>query len=496
MERRDGDAKATLHAQEGGSPVPVNRLANNQELLWVAAFCLVSLVAIGVGYFVVHGDAGIPAVLILMAGVLTGTLLLTSDRSRWILFCIGIATIALGHRSVYIGKATYLVPLEIIIGLLFLFSLATIGVEKDVSRPHMPWALTIVTIWCTLHGAISFFAGENWDSILAWASTMVLGFPTLWVVGRYVRTSRHLDSIWLIMLGVSCYMSILAVLEYTSPGVIQSVPWLFSTQGAIAQDGFFRAAFSFWGYPAAAIIVTWGMLIAYAQLFSRKSTSYKVFLLFVFVMGLIAVFISGQRGSWVGVSLGLFFLSLHFGAKGILGAGVLALVGTIVSTTELIPSSFWARLDTVSQILDPNQARDTSIGQRGARWDWGVTSTMQYPLFGRGYGHWLTHNAFLEISSTVGLVPAISFAVFIVQLIMRIAKVAFGGRTDEERQNGRIMMALSITWVIQMNIEAVFQTPPFAAAHWALIAVAWYLPTLTYCTKKSNRHVDTTLGRE
>jgi O-antigen ligase len=200
----------------------------------------------------------------------------------------------------------------------------------------------------------------------------------------------------------------------------------------------------------------------------------------VFVLGAVTVFISGQRGSWVGVCLGLVVLSLRSGTKGLLFATLLFIGALVLSTTSLVDEAFWSRMSTVSEIFDAKSAGDTSIEQRGLRWQWGYDATIESPLFGVGYGHWLMHNAFLEISSTLGLLPAITFLIFIVQLIVRIMKAATDRTSQIRRNDAWTMLGLSVMWIGQLSVETVFQTPPFAMAHWAVMAVAWYLPNIKY----------------
>jgi len=409
-------------------------------------------------------------IVVVAAALVTLNLLVRGDRSHWVLLCIGLATIALGHRGVYVGYWTYLVPLQVIVWLLWAMSVAqaVIRHKLDVQIPPL---LTLVTSWAVLGAVLAGFAGVHWDAILAYTSPLVLGFPTFWVVDRLVRHKAQLKQALRILLLVSGAMSVLGIVEYFVPPVTRLVPWFFTSSRVLAQEGFSRAAFSFWGYPAAAAIVAWGVLIAYDEILNGWQWSAALIL----VLGAVAVYIAGQRASWLGLGLGLTILTLRASpsrAKKWLFGGIFAVA------IWLLPETFQRRSATVTDFIRYGATTDTSILQHLERWQWGLKSMLSNPLTGVGYGQWLTHNVFLEIGSKIGLIPAVLFAIFIIQLITRIVKTAHAGSKPEACRYGWLFTALAAVWIVQFSVETAFSTPPFAAAYWVAMALGWYLPTI------------------
>ena len=142
-----------------------------------------------------------------------------------------------------------------------------------------------------------------------------------------------------------------------------------------------------------------------------------------------------------------------------------------------VPSSLWKRLDTISSIVGTGKVTDTSSLQRLDRWQSGLEVISKDPITGGGYGGWLLHDAFLEIGAHLGVIPMVVFIIFLVQVIINIL-ITRGIATPEARRYSLVFLALSVPWIIQMTVETDLQTPPFAAAQWVFLAIAWYLPDI------------------
>ena len=426
------------------------------------------------GYLASTGAFNVQTIVILVAGLITLTLLFSGERGLWILLCAGIASIAFGHRGVYIGRWTYFVPMQVIVWLVFAVLVANSTSNHERLSFQLPASLVLVTLWSMVRASATWLGlleGGGWDHILAWTSPFVLGFPTFWIVNHLLKRDVQLILALRILMVVSLVMSMLALLEFYLPSVVKVIPGFFSGELILAQDGFVRAPFSFWGYPAAASIVTWGVLIAYDELSRTSNSRWRWFAMFTFLPGVVAVYVSGQRSSWLALGSGLLLLTLAQGLWAIL-CTIVALIGV----GAFLPSTFWKRLGTAIAVVRHGVVIDTSEASRLARWDWAYESILRAPLVGEGYSHWQVHNSFLEIGSSIGLLPAIAFLVFIVQLVRRISRAALSGLSADERRYGWLFGALALTWITQMLVETVLRTPPFAAAHWIMMALGWYLP--------------------
>ena len=412
-------------------------------------------------------------IILSIIGLVIFILLVTSDESRQKLLYLGLFTIVIGHRSIYLGNATYIVPLEILYIVLFIFVFGIHAVKKyNQVEIKLPFTLLFVFLWAIGYGIVSWLTGSDWDPILAWTLPLVIGLPAFWLIRRYIRTPEDLSITLKVLSYVATIMSILALIEYRYPSIAQVLPQIFSGKYILTADGFVRASFSFWGYPAGAVIVTWGMLIAYQFILEPKhSFLSRLVYIGILMVDAAAVYASGQRSSWIGVICGVLLLSLQGRFRGVTG------VILIYTLAGILPAVFWHRFATVTDYLEKGTIADSSIGQRLSRWSWAWNTTTSNPL-GGGYGHWLVHNTILEISSTIGIFAAIAFAIFIVQLVLRIARVALSGENPEAHPYAWLFLAISITWLIQLNIETPLQTPPLAVAFWPYMAIAWYIPNI------------------
>lgn len=408
--------------------------------------------------------------------------LLQGKRAYWALLCIGVATITLGHHGIYTDNKTYLVPLEIILFALcaiLLFAGITGGKPLDVK---MPIALVFLTIWGVLHALATLVSEQDTfgDTVIAWVTTFVIGFPAFYVVGKIVKEEWQVTQILKIMMVVGAVMSVLGIIEYYFPSIAGLLPGLFTKASYVAQDGFVRAEFSFWGYPAAASVITWGMFIAFDQFSNATTLASSLITSAIIVVDGIAVFISGQRSSWIALPVGFVILNLNIKKRVVLITGAM-----LVIVIAILPSDFWNRMATLTSVVVKGQVVDTSTQSRLDRWQIGIDEILQNPLTGGGYTGGLVHDAVLEIGSHIGLIPAIVFVLFLIQLIMRIIRCLVLPMPDAKRY-GLLFMALAVPWLIQMAIETDLQTPPFAAAQWVFLALAWFLPDIFRAQSTNN----------
>lgn len=415
------------------------------------------------------------SIIIAIAALITFVFCIQGERFHWILLCLGLATIVFGHRGVNVGYWTVFVPLQVIIWLLWGTSLLNTMVTRSTFGIQIPILLVFVVAWSVLRATITiFFTWGNWDETLAWTSPFILSFPTFWVINWLVKKDGQFRLLLRILMIVTGVMSGLGLIEYFIPSITQKIPWFFTSSYLITQDGFIRATLSFWGYPAAAAIIVWGVLIAYDNLLNKEYRHWESVLVLLF--GSATIYISGQRSSWLSLAFGLVILSLPLGSSG-WGKWVISTTLLFV-VLNFLPAVFWNRFATTFALIRHGATLDTSEVARIERWQWALESISNQPLIGVGYGKWLTHNVFLEIGSKIGLIPALAFAIFVIQLVGRIWQAISAGPTTEIYRYSWLFMALAITWIIQMMVEVVFFIPPFAAAHWFVMALGWYLPEI------------------
>lgn len=416
-----------------------------------------------------------PGAIVILASVAVFATLFGSDASRWSLFCAAVLTIVFGHRGIYVGRWTFFIPLQVIIWLLFVRSILYTVLLRRFSHVRVPGTLLLLVGWTIFTAGVFLWRGQDWDTVISGISGILVGLPSFWVVQSYVTDWKRLNRILDIMLVVCLLMAILGILEfYFRDEVTSWAPWFFRAATIKTAEGFERAGFNFWGYPAAASVIAWGVLIGFHSIVrGYRESRWPVLAVLTIICGLIAVYISGQRSTWFGLGWGLAFLSLFSGPKGWAVAVLLSIL-----LLSYVPGIFWERVSTVATLVSTGVPIDTSSAQRLARWDWGWQTMWANPLWGVGYGHWLTHNAFLEIGSSMGIFPVILFVLFIIKLMCRLLAVTFRGATPKARHGGELFLALSVTWLVQLNVETTLYNIVFSAPQWIMMALGWYLPEI------------------
>lgn len=431
---------------------------------------LVSAVLIG---FLSGGElVGWKLSAVLLGGLVIIIVLQRGSKGYWLLTCVGVASIAVGHRGIYLNKWTFVVPLEVIGFVLFgLIILRTIA-RREKFTVRIPFLLLFITGWGILRAAASILTFDDRELVLSWTIPFMFGFICFFVVGTVVKRESQLVTILRLLMVISLIMSILGIVEYYFPSVARALPNFFVTKQLATQDGFSRAEFGFWGYPEAASIITWGILIAFDQILRGRSPRWRIIAVLTFIFGMIAVYISGQRSSWIALGASLVLISINSGVRG----WIIALIMAVA--LQFLPDEFWTRIMTVTSAFFTGTVTDTSNLQRLARWQWGWEMMSSNLLLGKGYGDWLLHNAFLEIGVKLGVIPAVAFLVFMVMLLFRIAKARLMHAGPLGNRYSILFFALSIPWIVQLAVETALQVPPFAAAQWFMLAVAWFLPDM------------------
>jgi len=430
-----------------------------------------------VGRLVASGGDIVETLIILGVGAITINLILRPHH-HWPLLCVGMASIAVGHRGVYIGRWTYFVPLQVIVWGLWGIQVLNRVIRGEKFDIPAPLSLSLLTLWAVGRGLLGWAIGEPWDSVLSWTSPLIFGFPAFWIVNRLIKSPEQVELSIKILLGVGALMSLLGLVEYYFPVVTGYIPWFFKAGTFVTRERFARARFGFWGYPHAASIIAWAVAVAYFYLLKAKKMRDAWGPLLVFGVSIWAVYISGTRTAWIEVALSLIVINVFGEGRGVAGLMVLGTViafGILFSPEGMSTSAFWTRLMTIGDLPQYAIAGEIEAAPRLTRWSWAIKNFLDHPILGIGYGHQLVHNAFLGIASKIGLFPVLFFIVYVIQLFRRVWKVKQFGRTKKARGYGVLFLALVASWFVQLQLQTVLQVPPYAVAIWIYMAVAWYL---------------------
>lgn len=461
----------------------INREINSKgSLLFLVPFAL--YLVIFIGQKAATNALNLKSFVLVIVGVVLIGFLFAKRHNYFILLCVGLTTIIFGHRGIYIGYWTFFVPLQLIVWFLCICIISKSIISKTKIGFKIPGLLLFVCFW----GVFRILISEQnwfrfWDNIVAWTSPLILAIPTFLVVKQLINKLNQVEFVLRIFLFVTGIISILGLFEYFYAPASQLFPGFFINPKIAAQGGFSRAAFSFWGYPAVASIITWGALIAYNDIVTKQHSRFKWWIIPIFIICVMAVYVSGQRSSWLGLGAGLIILSFpHRSTKK--GRWMITII-LLVSASFLLPDIFWSRFGTLTKYALTGSLSDTSMISHLVRWQWAIDAIIENPILGVGYGQWKTHNVFLEIGSKIGLIPAFVFIGFVIQLLSRIRIIAIKSQNSDVQRIGFLFIALAVNWIIQMMVEIVVFTPVFAAPYWFVIALGWYLPNICHSINRS-----------
>lgn len=437
----------------------------------VAALCV--LAAGSFGILIALGFISPKLLIAFAGGVAVSLFVLHGNREAWgALYLLAIAGFAVGYRSLYIGQATFFVPSEIIAWVLA----SAILVQSILERTRSPFPLPKAILFLVGWSALSVFWTPNilgnWDNALAMVKLWILALPVFYVTLNVITRLSQVQKVIRLLILIALYMSILGIVEYAFPGIAGKFPWLFNLQIALldTQEGFTRSYLSFWGSPIGVIIVGWGVMAAVDELLHGVRKDWKVLSLIALGLGLITVYIAGQRATWLAMMIGLALLILLSGKR----AGILLL---FVPALAFLPSTFWRRL-TSSLPFSPDFGADTSILSRLHRYQTALSETFSNPLLGVGLRAELAHNEFLAFASHVGLPAMFAFIIFLIQLFAHLWKGYQESTSPLFKRCSRLFLALFATWLIDLNFHPALGVAPVAAPYWFILALTWQLANL------------------
>lgn len=449
-----------------------SRVRQDLNSTWLVAV-LCALAAAGIGILIPVGIFSPKQLIAIGAGFAVLLFVLRGSRAAWgALYLIAIAGFAAGHRSFYVGQATFFVPSEIIVWVLA----GAILLQSILDRIHSPFplpkAILFLVGWCALSVFWTPNILGNWDDALAMVKVWILALPVFYVTLNVITRIDQVQIVVRLLILIALYMSVLGIVEYAFPGIASKFPWLFNLRLAIldTQQGFTRSYLSFWGNPIGVILVGWGVLAALEELFHGARGYWKAVAFAAFILGLLTVYIAGQRATWLSMIVGLSILMFLSGKR----AGILLL---LVPMLTFLPAPFWRRLTSVLP-FSPDFSSDTSILSRLHRYQTALSETASNPLLGVGLRAELAHNEFLAFASHVGLPAMFAFIIFLIQLFARLWKGYRGPSSPLFNRCSRLFIALFATWLIDLNFHPALGVAPVAVPYWFMLALAWQLPNL------------------
>ncbi|MBT4153708.1 MAG: hypothetical protein HOE53_03595 [Candidatus Magasanikbacteria bacterium] len=232
---------------------------------------------------------------------------------------------------------------------------------------------------------ISTFVGEGWHRSFWDNHERMLGLFTLFHFVAYYYVCRQMFSEWKDWV-VYARWFILAASAVMMVGILQRLqPDLLINRGALRVASTLGNAIYVGGYGV--FLVCLGLI----TFFHEKSKNWKYYALAGTALGLIGLIISGTRGSFIGLCLGLGVLAIvylikHWGNKkvrfaisGVLIAGLLGAIGLFVFRDSSVVNAI-PLLKRLTMIDFANLGTNTRI----MAWQVGIEAWRDHMIFGWG----------------------------------------------------------------------------------------------------------------
>lgn len=447
-------------------------------MFWAALL----LIALGVGALIGSDRLSIEHIVMIVAGWWIAVWLSRPGENRLrVTLYAAVLLFALGHRSIYVGRWSFFVPSELIFWLMFLLLLRRTSLDHRPPTARVPRSLLFLTAWSLLGLAIAPSLLSRWDDVLSQSKLWLVGLPVFLVTSSLITKPRHVRHSTRLLIIVSLYMSVLAVVDYFLPAVTALVPAFFNpARRVFVTQDFVRSALAFWGSPTGVILINWGILVALGELAHVQEHLWRRLAAATVVFGSITVYLVGQRATWIALPLGVFLLTLLSRNRSHL---VVAIVIPAVLSILSLPETFWSRFMSVLSVFPGrfSPVTDTSLQQHIDRALWALDAVRAHPLFGLGYGGWLVHNEFLAFGAYLGLPALLAFTSLFITVVGRLVQFRRQlSPTHEPRRYTDLFLALAAVWFIDLSTQPVLGTPTKAIAFWFVLSMAWQIPNVDW----------------
>jgi O-antigen ligase len=327
-------------------------------------------------------------------------------------------TIILYARPAEFYPSPLTASIALIVGLLTLaiFFPAQLAVEGTLSA--RPREVNLSLLFC-LTGLLSIPLAINPSAAwLEFSGTFIRCIAIFIVLVNVVRTERRLKGLLLLAIAVSCWLSLGALNDYRL--------------GLLTVEGYRVAGVGkgiFGNSNDMAFHLVTIMPIAIALIFTARGFVRKVVFAVSVALMMGAIVVTYSRGAFLGGLVALGFLGWKLGRSNRLTIFVLGTV-VILLFLAMAPGNYSIRmLSILVPSLDP-------VGSSGARQGELLRSlhvAIRHPVFGIGMGNYssemsytglVTHNAYTQVASEMGIAALAIYTMFVVTPLKRLGQIA------------------------------------------------------------------------
>ena len=332
---------------------------------------------------------------------------------QWIIFAF-----ILGYRTFEPISGLKLHPIEIFVYV----SIIRIIVSSPPKYFKMPITISLLGIFFVTFFIVDCLSRYNQYVLLEFKNAILL--LMIFFVIQHIQIKKvYVVGLLKSYLFSASIISSLGILEFLFPSFMSSLFGFQDESVFIGQTIFFsRLAFLFWGsHLAANLIPPVFLILLLLKVEKDPISSNNFFLTFLVLINLYAIYLAGNRISWLVLTVFLIATLSQFRSYLLPNMKSYILFITISFVVYIYSQPVEGRyLSTFKALAGQIDTRfDSSGGERLNRVKIALASIASHPL-GTGWGSqgWV-HSDFLQISATIGIIPGVIFLFVPLFLLLR-----------------------------------------------------------------------------
>ena len=330
-----------------------------------------------------------------------------------------IFAFVLGYRTFEPFPGLKLHPIE-----LFNYAcIIRIIISNAVKYREMSIGISMLGIFFIAYFFIDLLTGYHFMVLLEFKNAFLLIF--IFFITQHIHFSKsYFVRLLKYYLMAASLISILGIIEYLFPSFMSSIFGFESEPINNSKSVIFsRLAFLFWGsHLAANIIAPVFPIILLLKVEKDSLLKNNYTLTFLIIVNLFAIYLSGNRISWLIITILLLATITQYRSSLIPYMKSYALFVMVVFVAYVYSQPVEGRYISTFKALAGNivSKYDSSGGARMARAQIAIDSIVEKPL-GTGWGSqgWV-HSDVLQVAASVGIIPGIIFLIAPLFLLFRL----------------------------------------------------------------------------
>ena len=314
----------------------------------------------------------------------------------------------LGYRTIEPLPGLKLHPIEIFI----YASIIRINITGAIKYRKMPVSVLVLGVFFIIYFIIDLLTIYN-SVVLQEFKNAFLLVLVFFIANHILFSNAYLISLCNYYLMTTSIISVLGIIEYIFPLFMSSIFGYQMNYNSIPVNIFFqRLAFLYWGSHLAANLIAPVFPILLILKAEKNQTVRNNYLLTFFILiNLIAIYLSGNRISWLIITIMFISIIIHYKSNRIPHLKTYLTIVTIIFVAYIYSQPVEGRyISTFKALTGQIDTRyDSSGSVRLARAKRAINSISNNP-FGTGWSSqgWV-HSDVLQISATIGAIPGFIF---------------------------------------------------------------------------------------